>query len=229
VQPSELYRATRGRIAALVADLDDTALDTVVPATPQWRVRDVVAHCVGVPADVAAGRIDGAGTDPWTAQQVAVRSGRSATELVAEWGEVAPGVEALMDSVPQLGRIVFDVLAHEQDLRGALGQPGCDAAALAEFTQGAVETVTGAAEAAGFSLRVQIAGSDIASGPEDAPLKVVAPSGFELFRAILGRRSTDQVAAWDWSGDPTALLAGGFFLFGPRPTPLVEADPLSAA
>jgi uncharacterized protein (TIGR03083 family) len=226
MQPSELYRGTRERIAALVSDLDDAGLDTIVPATPEWRVRDVLAHCVGVPADVAAGRVDGAGTDPWTAEQVATRDGRSAAELVAEWTEVAPGVEALMDSVPQLGRAVFDLLSHEQDLRGALGRPGCDPATMAEITEGAVQTVTAAAEAAGFTLRVEIEGSGVAAGPPDAPLKVVAPSGFELFRAILGRRTVDQVAAWDWSGDPSALLAGGFFLFGPRPTPLEEADPL---
>jgi uncharacterized protein (TIGR03083 family) len=226
MQPSELYRGARDRITALVTDLDEEALDTAVPATPEWRVRDLLAHCVGVPADVAAGRIEGAGTDPWTAEQVATRDGRSAAELVAEWNEVAPGVEVLMDTVPELGRGVFDLLSHEQDLRGALGRPGCDPATLAEITEGAMQTLTRVAEAAGFTLRVEVEGSDVAAGPADAPVKVVAPSGFELFRAILGRRSMDQVAAWEWSGDPSAVLAGGFFLFGPRPTPLVEADPL---
>ena len=35
------------------------------------------------------------------------------------------------------------------------------------------------------------------------------------------RRSRQQVAALDWSGDPTAVL-DGLFVFGPRDDALVE-------
>jgi uncharacterized protein (TIGR03083 family) len=225
MQPSELYRSTRGRMTQLAVDLDDAALDAAVPATPGWRVRDLMAHCVGVPADVVAGRIDGAGTDPWTAVQVAERDGRTISALLAEWDEVAQQVEPLMDAVPELGRAVFDLLSHEHDLRGALGRPGGDAATLAEITEGAVATLAGRAESSGLPLRIEVAGSDVTGGPEDAPLRVTAPGGFELFRAILGRRSREQVEAWDWSDDPGTQLDQGFFLFGPRDTPLVEAAP----
>ena len=35
------------------------AARAIAPATPEWRVHDVLAHLVGVPADILAGRLDG--------------------------------------------------------------------------------------------------------------------------------------------------------------------------
>ena len=48
------------------------------PATPQWRVHDVLAHLVGVPDDVVHGRMDGLASDAWTQAQVDARAGRVA-------------------------------------------------------------------------------------------------------------------------------------------------------
>jgi len=44
---------------------------------------------------------------------------------------------------------------------------------------------------------------------------------FEITRALFGRRSLDQIAAFDWSADPTPYLPH-FSFFVPRETALVE-------
>ncbi len=43
---------------------------------------------------------------------------------------------------------------------------------------------------------------------------------FELCRAMTGRRSAEQLAAYSWEGDDAARRP--FPFFAPRPTPLVE-------
>ena len=64
------YRGVRERTTAMIKHAPADALEATAPATPKWRVRDVLAHLVGVTVDVAEGRIDGVATDPWTAAQV---------------------------------------------------------------------------------------------------------------------------------------------------------------
>ena len=70
---ADAYRALRERVSELVRAADPTALDAVAPATPEWRVRDVFAHMVGVNSDIVSGTLAGVGTDPWTAVQVDTR------------------------------------------------------------------------------------------------------------------------------------------------------------
>ncbi|MDQ3384475.1 MAG: ClbS/DfsB family four-helix bundle protein, partial [Actinomycetota bacterium] len=81
-QSIEAYRGVQQRMTDLLDRMEPSQADLVVPATPDWRVRDLLAHVVGVTADVAAGRLDGAGSDPWTAVQVEQRQGRSIEELL---------------------------------------------------------------------------------------------------------------------------------------------------
>jgi uncharacterized protein (TIGR03083 family) len=206
VENVEVYHRGRARFVALVRGLDADALASPVPATPPWTVLDVVRHLTGVAADVSAGNVAGAPGDEWTAAQVAARQGRSLDELLAEWDAALPALEAIVPHVPQLP---IDVLTHEQDIRGAVGLPDADHELL-EFA------------VAGLSAFQ----AKMASNAELAPAPVTAPSGFEHFRAALGRRSRAQVAAWDWDQDPTPWLDSAFFVFGPRADDLVEQDPL---
>src|SRR3954468_20563801 len=73
MQPDEIYGGTARRLLDLLDDLDDAAWSTPVTATPSWTVRDLVAHLAGLTADAQAGRLEGAGTDEWTARQIAAR------------------------------------------------------------------------------------------------------------------------------------------------------------
>jgi uncharacterized protein (TIGR03083 family) len=121
-----VYEGGRRRTLELVADLDDRAAATPVPACPEWSVHDVVAHLAGVCADIMAGNVAGATTDPWTAAQVDARRERSFGEIVAEWDDVGPQGAAFADDFPgRLGnQFITDATVHEHDLRGALGRPG---------------------------------------------------------------------------------------------------------
>ena len=53
-----IYRSVRLRAADLVRNLPADVLVRDVPATPGWRVRDVVAHLAGGAADVLAGNLE---------------------------------------------------------------------------------------------------------------------------------------------------------------------------
>ena len=81
----------------MVQGLSPDELEATVPATPAWRVRDVVAHLSGNLDDILAGNLDGVATDPWTAVQVDKRSDRSVEEILAEWSENGPKVEAVIN------------------------------------------------------------------------------------------------------------------------------------
>ena len=121
----------------VVRTVDPDALDAIAPATPKWRVRDVLAHMVGVtdrrgrrpprrrrdrPVDRGAGR------------RAARRVGRRHARRV---GRVRPAVRNGARSVRprrSASQAVFDAVTHEQDIRHALGAPGgrdCDAVGVA--------------------------------------------------------------------------------------------------
>jgi len=222
------YRELRERVIALVQDLDETALHAVAPATPEWRVRDLLAHLGGVTADITSGNMDGVATDAWTARQVEARRDRPVAEILAEWETQGAVVDELIgnfppDASPQL---LTDAATHEHDIRGALEAPGArDSAALAiGFEWTAARAGDGrparlVTDAGTFTTgRALESGTDDDAG-DDVP--TVRAGRFELFRAFTGRRSLDQVLAFDWEGEPhpERVLAG---IFSFRSAPLVE-------
>src|SRR5690349_1201144 len=103
------YRGIRERITELTNGLEPEVADQIAPATPGWRLRDVVAHVTGVNADILGGNIDGAGTDPWTAVQVETRLARTLAEILAEWDEIGPSLDDIMPAIPDSPRsqIIF--------------------------------------------------------------------------------------------------------------------------
>jgi hypothetical protein len=84
----EIYDDLRTSIATFVAELPPSVLETRVPATPEWTVKDVVAHLTGDATCVIAGDFPSeffaaigeeqgvAALNRWTAQQVAERRDR---------------------------------------------------------------------------------------------------------------------------------------------------------
>jgi hypothetical protein len=56
---------------------------------------------------------------------------------------------------------------------------------------------------------------------EGEPGATARTTRFELFRALSGRRSRDQIRAWEWSADPESHLSL-FYVYGPRAEALVE-------
>lgn len=196
-----IYRASRLRVADLV---DDSIADRPVPATPAWQMHDVIAHLAGVMHDVATGNVEGAATDPWTAAQVDRAREKSVAQLIDEWAGEAPGFEQFLSSPEggQAGAAAIDVHAHETDLRSALGLSP-------DLSDEVVEWL-------GTSMRTGFYGQVTAAG---LPPVTIDMSDFEMFRARLGRRTSDQVCAFGWSVDPAPYL-DTFFLFGPTDHPV---------
>ena len=220
VDLGRLYAAARERITALVADADPT---TPVPATPGWDVHDVVAHVRGVVEDGLGGNMAGAPGEAWTAAQIERGRGVPVAELVAAWAEQAPTFEGFLSSPAGAGvsAAVLDVLTHEYDLRAALGAPGGLDDEAGRFAFGVLAgSVVGRAAGAGLApVRIASEEGDVA-GPTDAAVSVTV-ARVELIRAVLGRRCTEQVRAWTWTGDPEPYLPH-VAIFGPRQDPLVD-------
>jgi hypothetical protein len=79
-----LYRAHVADISTLAGDLTEEQLDTPVPGTPAWTVREVLAHLAGVASDMTTGRMDGAPSPEWTSRHVGERVRLPVDDLIAE-------------------------------------------------------------------------------------------------------------------------------------------------
>jgi hypothetical protein len=203
------YLGSRQRLSDLARSLGDDGVQVMVPATPAWRVHDVLGHLVGLVADVAALHLEGLGSDEWTEAQVAARRAKSIDDVVAEWDDNGPGMEELLGLLPteQAESVVGDIAAHEMDVWGALGRVEArdsDAVAIAlrRYRRALDERIA----AAGLPPL------DVGGLTDD----------FELFRALTGRRTEAQVRAYAWGEvDPEPYVAV-FSAYGTASEPLEE-------
>jgi uncharacterized protein (TIGR03083 family) len=202
----------RVRVTELVRDVAPAVLDQPAAATPGWRVRDVLAHMVGVSDDVVNGRLDGIASDAWTGAQVERRRNVTIGELLGDWEHYGPEFEKLLTSAPEeiAGQAVFDAATHEHDVRQAIGRPGArDSDAMDLSWQWLVSTRTRAGAPA---IRFVTEWGDELAGTGEPQVTVHAPR-FELLRATTGRRTAEEIASYEWdpAPDATFLLAAPFF------------------
>jgi uncharacterized protein (TIGR03083 family) len=203
------------RVITLVADLPPERTQLAVPACPDWSVRDLLSHMVGLGADVVAGDEPDDHNAGWTARQVEKRRDRDLAALIAEWTGIAEPLREWMRA--NNTRPLGDLIIHEQDLRGALNAPGAqDTPGLQTIRERFVSRF-----AARVTGRPPIAlVGDVWSwcsigSPHDAAV-VVRAGDFDLSRALLTRRSAAQLRAWTIRGDITPYL-DGFALLGSLP------------
>jgi uncharacterized protein (TIGR03083 family) len=246
-----VYESVRRTIVELVGGADATAFP--VPACPGWSVHDVVSHLVGNCTDILTGNLDGAGTDGWTARQVQERRSRPTADVLAEWDESGSRIADLVDDFPgRLGRqVVADVTVHEHDLRGALERPGGRGSegvaigldflvagtfgpSVAALGLGPLEVeADGRTWRAGTGEQPEADAASVVKAalwegvdpsPSDRPaVGTLRADGFELFRALSGRRSALQIRDLDWSVDPEPYLrAIDLVYFAVRSTDLDE-------
>jgi hypothetical protein len=208
------YRDLRGRITLLMADRTESEWEAVVPHSPEWTIRQTVAHLSGIVDDALNGNMAGVATDPWTAAQVSKREGIPGPSILEEWNTYGPFVDARSTEVGlQLAQLLFDATSHEQDLRFALQAPGGrDATSMMVATYFMVKNVTEKATALGAgSVGLFIDGIDVVAeiyGDRDssgADLTLRA-SAFDFVRSFGSRRTIPQILALNWTGDPTALV-----------------------
>jgi uncharacterized protein (TIGR03083 family) len=229
------------RLVALLDGLSDQELRTRVPACPLWSVRDVVAHLCGVAEDSLHGTFfDGAITawaDPalaaqreaWTAGQVEARRDLDRHRLVAELerhgqalvralrrgGTAATDVPAWMLDAP-----VADISAHLADLREAIGLPPESETLVSRHGFRSFRAWLGERLAVRGLAPLRLSDqTDPASvwvlGGDGEPSTSLEADGYQLFRAISGRRRLEDVRSWSWRGDPSSYLP----LLSPYPQP----------
>jgi uncharacterized protein (TIGR03083 family) len=240
---AEVYDGVRGEISNLVAGLSEDDVTRPVPATPGWTIRGILAHLAGDAACVIVGDFPNeffaamgdeaaiADLNEWTAGHVSKRAGMSVHEICDEWEISSKTVTDMMrdptswpDNVPPFGDrvLVTDLGVHQHDIHGALG--------IVSDRDSAPVRVGSAGYVAVMDLRLRTAGAPalrIEAGDKswviggDEPVATLRTDRFELFRAMSGRRSPDQIRAYEWDGDPEPFIPF-FYLYGLRTDALVE-------
>jgi len=203
---ADRYADAHTRVVALVDQLSEQQSAATVPGTPKWNVRELVSHMVGGPCDLLAGNFEGAGSDEWTQAQVDARRDRTLADLLEEWDGAIDSLDGAIRGGLVPAPVAFDVITHEQDLRGALGAaPTPDPLAVRFVTDGFAARVDHVVAKAGLPpLEIRDpAGEWTAGSPGGVSVEA---SEFEVFRSLTGRRSGRQVSGLDWSGDPTPYL-----------------------
>ncbi|ANZ38926.1 hypothetical protein BBK82_25490 [Lentzea guizhouensis] len=199
-----VYDETKRRITELVSGRDP---QTPVAATPGWSVKDVVAHLAGGLRDFVDRRFDGVESGEWGERQVRDRRDNSLDDAFAEWDANRELAGPLFDT-PTGSVLIAEVVAHEHDLRAALGVPGEreSVAVRSALTRPLQELDQRMRQNAVPALRVVLEHGDRVLGHGD-PAGTLRTSSFELMRAVGGRRSADQIKAMDWEGDPDTWIA----------------------
>jgi len=186
---AELYRANIAAVTSLAEGLSDDQLTARVPASPEWSVREVLAHLAGSPADALSGRMDGAPGPAWTERHVGERAAPTTDHIVAE---LRGSIDAVVTSLDGSDRpaLVWNAAVHHADLHEALGK-GAPPPQMWRPVVDAMAPSLG--EYAGALAGV---------------------SDYEKFRMFFSRRSRSQTAAWGTGLDQETL--DGFSIFGPR-------------
>ena len=210
------------RVIELVVDLPPDRAATTVPACPDWSIRDLLSHMVGLGVDVVAGDEPDDHNEAWTARQVEARRDRDVAALVAEWREVADPLRGWMRA--NTTRPLNDVIIHEQDLRGALGVPGGqDTDGLHAIRDRFIGRLAPRVADLPPIALVGERWSWVSQGPVDDAAVIVRAPDFDLARALVTRRSAAQLRAWTARGDVTPYLEA-FAMLGSLPsTDLTES------
>lgn len=207
------YRTVQQRVDALIRGRTELG-DLTVPACPEWSVRQTVSHLAGSADDLASLNLDGAGTDAWTRAQLTRLADCSLDELLAIWAENTGAVADLFEQSPKIvgAQAVFDVLTHEHDIRGAIGEPGLRAEdpvfmVAASFLMTMFDRFIRRTERPALRLTTPTTGTMQLGDPAAAPARITLNlSDFEALRAFGGRRSNRQILALPWRGDAAHLL-----------------------
>jgi len=215
---AQLYVQAQASFVDLFQSLDSEQMATRVPCTPAWTVRDVLSHVSGVTDDIVNGRIEGAATDSWTASQVERWRDSDPAGLIDRWNSQIGGVADLLEQIGE-GRPPSDCHSHELDIRHALGLFDGQSSEIIDFM-----TARFGAVSCGRPVAITFADGTTAEMPGVGdPIALSGLTQFEFVRSRLGRRTRDQVAAYDWSEQPSDQMLTEWFAFGPSQIPIVES------
>lgn len=214
------YRDVIRNVAELVADHPETA-SLPVPSCPEWTVRDLVAHLVGICA-FAVRRMSG-----W-ADAGRSSAGIGLDGLVEEWARMGEQLERQLEA--RAGRrgsiMVMDAFTHELDLRYALGAPlPADHPAFARAFEVLLNGFS--AEVAAHNLPavlVTVDGREWQAGIGE-PVATLSGDRYDIYRSLAGRRTEGQIARLGWSRDSHRWLPA--FTWGPFSLPTQPVENLA--
>ena len=221
-----VYLETRKRFLDVLTLVDEAKWTEIVPATPLWTARDLLAHLAGAAEDLSSGVYPTAGTfQDWTAAQVERGRDLTVSQLLLQWESFIPALveELRADRVPKIPLIV-DTAVHEQDIRGLLNMPGGRDGpgyrlSVSAFRRRFLDRV----EQEGLPATKIVTEERTDSSKEREDGITLRISAFELTRAVGGRRSPSQMRAYDWSSSPDDYVAV-MPVFGPRDDDLIEYE-----
>ena len=219
------YKLSRLRMQEIAQGLSDEDSNRIVPACPEWTVKDLFSHVTGLAADLGGGKGPTGDTQVWVDALVSDRRQRTLSSVVDEWNEVAPAFEAMIDSLPKrlwalsydtvvhehdlIRRQANDRAVHEHDLRNAVRQPGQrDSSGVKMSAVLGLKLVKG--DLATKSLPAFCAvidGVEHVVG-EGEPVLTLRASAFETLRLLGSRRTDSEMRQADFVGDLDGLWNG---------------------
>jgi uncharacterized protein (TIGR03083 family) len=224
------YVETYEHLLPILRGLSAEQLATTVPFSPEWSVLDVVAHMTSegslftreneLPAGVfelseSAREERARAINAMNAGEVGGRRGSTLDELLDEWESYQPVLRAQLrgerpfpNPVPGQEYIaVVDLAMHAQDIRNVVGCPGDRDSAGVGMALPSFGFVTAMriSEVGLPALELRYGEKSRVLGDGETGATVTA-SRYELVRALANRRSTAQIRAYDWIGDPEPYL-----------------------
>lgn len=205
----EVYSDLRTEMIALARSLSAAEAELEVPQSPDWSIRDVIAHVVGIIDDILSDNLAGIGTDSWTDVHVSSRADKTLDEICDEWSGLAPRFSAFGEANPVMPmRAGADLVTHYHDIMQALGRQGDrDSPAVRMGLERYGPFFCERAGNAGLPVVRVVAGEQVWQSGDGEPAAVLTGSAFELLRAFSGRRSAAQILAMDWIGDAEPYVA----------------------
>ncbi len=199
----EVYAGLRTEVIALARSLTAEEAELKVPQSPDWSIRDVIAHVVGIVDDILSDNLAGIGTDSWTEVHVSSRVHMTLDEICDEWNALAPRFSALGEANPVMPmRAGADLITHYHDILQALGRQGDrDTAPVRMALERYGPFFCERAGNAGLPVVRIEAGEQVWQSGDGEPAAILTGSAFDLLRAFSGRRSAAQILAMDWLGD----------------------------
>jgi uncharacterized protein (TIGR03083 family) len=199
------YQRTRARVSTLLLDADADDLARTVPACPEWSVRDLAAHLVGIPAALSEGRLPTGDVNAWLQEIVDERRDDGIDALVDEWPTLDGTIEPMLRGG---GGLMFaDLAVHEHDLRAALGRADHAAMEIDPLVTFAVEFIATPATDAGLgALVVEHDGMRWQSHDAD-PGWTLHVEPWEATRALYSRRTAAELRALPADGDAEPYIA----------------------
>jgi mycothiol maleylpyruvate isomerase-like protein len=199
-----------------------------IPTRPQWDVKDTLAMLAGFAHALIEGRWTEDYSDSWADHEildglhqtldllVRERRHRSGPEILAEWEGIAARLERMMNgdvpfpegTHPFVGwSYLWAVVQNSHNIWATLGiVKARDFEATILCLESAVIWLDMRLQATSRpALRLRAGTTEWVVG-DGTPAATVSAPPFELFRALSGRRSLDQIRAFHWEGDAAQFL-----------------------